>query len=89
MREEFTKKHFEVDGVTVYDDGVDFIFTAKNEKGEDVEHHITKVDPISVGEEKTPVALKKVLEASVAFPNLPITEALKEFDKRPKEKGKK
>lgn len=86
MREEYVKNHFKIGETTVYESPDEFIFSAKNEKGEDIEHHIAKIDPfvMKIDNEKKEYFLKDVLDASVAFPNLPTSKALEMSGKVPK-----
>ncbi len=77
MREEFIKDSKEINGVTVYDCGSEFVFTAKNYEGQDVEHHFAKKKKFPIAEHRTE-DFDEVLEAATTFPNLPLEEA---FDK--------
>lgn len=84
MRKEWIKNSFWVEGTEMFDMGDEFVFFSKNNKGEDVEHHVAKKIPFPTGKDTEEKDMERVQRASVVFPDLPIGQALKELDKRDK-----
>lgn len=64
MRQEQIKNSFYVNGVEVFDTGDEFVFFSKNEKGEEIEHHLAKKDPFPVKDKQT-IPLKRALEKAI------------------------
>ncbi len=65
MRKEQIKNSFEVDGVEVFDTGAELVFLSKNQKGEEIEHHLAKIDPFPV-KDKPSVSLQDALKKAIA-----------------------
>jgi len=65
MRKEQVKNSFEVDGVEVFDTGDELVFFSKNQKGEEIEHHLAKRDPFPV-KDKPSIPLRQALEKAIA-----------------------
>ena len=86
MREEYIKDSFQVDGVKVIDLGVEYVFKAKNENGEEIEHHLSKKEKFPIDDKGAWVDLAEALRACVNFPNLTTKEAVEALRKMPKEK---